>query len=197
MAKCLDVVGGSQGVASTPATEINIAGEGFRLSGVGAKGRLKYGTRTLTRAQGGLLYNNDTKESGVYSIVIAPAEQGVQYLERIPNGATLTTITTYHDRVDTGVMPGARVTLAVYKRDITTGTITQVGTTTTDPTGNLAAYELHHGFSVSLGSGGEVIDREKYVYVAIFSGESISATSSTAWHGCTCGFSVADQDEAP
>ena len=29
MAKCLDVVGGSQGVASTPATEINIAGEGL------------------------------------------------------------------------------------------------------------------------------------------------------------------------
>ncbi len=198
MAKCLDVVGGSQGVASTPATEINIAGEGLKISGTGDAARLKYGTRSLTRAQGGFLYNNDTNDSGPYSIQIgAPAENGIQYLERIPNGATLTTITAYHDRVNTGVMPTTRVTLAVFKRDITTGAITQLGTTTEDPTANLAAYELHHGFAVAIGSGGEVIDRTKCVYIAVFSGESGSNTSPTAWHGCTCGFSVTDQDEAP
>ena len=198
MAKCLDVVGGSQGVASTPATEINIAGEGLKISGTGDAARLKYGTRSLTRAQGGFLYNNDTNDSGPYSIQIgAPAENGIQYLERIPNGATLTTITAYHDRVNLGTMPTTRVTLAVFKRDLTTGTITQLGTTTEDPTANLAAYELHHGFAVAIGSGGEVIDRTKCVYIAVFSGESGSNTSPTAWHGCTCGFSVTDQDEAP
>jgi hypothetical protein len=42
LAKCLDVVGGSQGVASTPATEINIAGEGLKISGTGDAARLKY-----------------------------------------------------------------------------------------------------------------------------------------------------------
>ena len=198
MAKAVDGVGGSQGVASTPATEINIAGEGLKISGTGDAARLKYGTRSLTRAQGGFLYNNDTNDSGPYSIQIgAPAENGIQYLERIPNGATLTTITAYHDRVNLGTMPTTRVTLAVFKRDLTTGTITQLGTTTEDPTANLAAYELHHGFAVAIGSGGEVIDRTKCVYIAVFSGESGSFTSPTAWHGCTCSFSVTDQDEAP
>jgi hypothetical protein len=54
---------------------------------------------------------------------------------------TLVSVTTYHDRTNTGVLPDNRVQMSVWKKDITTGTITQLGTTTVDPNANVAAYE--------------------------------------------------------
>ena len=194
MAKCLDVVGGSQGVASTPATEINIAGEGFKISGSGAAARLKYASSSEVRTQRSLLLNNDTGAVKVGSIVLAPTEQGLQYLV-MPDGATLASVTTYHNRDDTGLMPATRVQLLVWKLNITTGTATQLGTTTEDPNTNLVPYQAHHGFSIS--TIGEEIDNEQYVYYAIVNGEAGSNSTNTTWYGCRVTTTVTSQDKAP
>lgn len=196
MAKALDGVGGSQGVASTPATVIDIAGAGLKISGTGAAERLQYASSAEPRTQRSFLLNNDTGDVKVGSITIGtPAEQGMQYLV-MPDGATLATVTTYHNRTDTGLVPANPVQLSVWKLDITTGTITQLGSTTPDPTlgVGLPGYEAHHEFSIS--TIGEVIDNETCVYYAIFDGESGANATTTTWYGCRVTTSVTSQDKA-
>ena len=92
MAKALDRVGGSGGVAETPSTVIDIAGAGLKISGSGAAERLQYASSSEPRTQRSLLLNNDTGSVKVGSIVLAPTEQGMQYLT-MPDGATLATST--------------------------------------------------------------------------------------------------------
>lgn len=117
----------------------------------------------------------------------------MQYL-LLPDDSVLTSVTTYHDRTNTGTLPANRAQLSVWKKDITTGTITQLGTTTVDPNANVAAYEAYHGFSVS--TIAETIDNETCVYYVIFDGESGANASSTTWHGCRATFAVTSQDKA-
>ena len=194
IAKAIDGVGGSGGVASTPATAIDIAGAGLKISGSGAAARLQYASSIETRTVRSFLFNNDTGEVKVGSMLLGtPAEQGMQYL-LLPDDSVLTSVTTYHDRTNTGTLPANRVQLSVWKKDITTGTVTQLGLTTVDPNANVAAYEAYHGFSVS--TIAETIDNETCVYYVIFDGESGANASSTTWHGCRATFAVTSQDKA-
>lgn len=103
--------------------------------------RPAYASSSEVRTQRSFLLNNDTGVK-VGSIVLAATEQGMQYLV-MPDGATLASVTTYHNRDDTGLMPATRVQLLVWKLDITTGTATQLGVTTEDPNSNLVAYQAH------------------------------------------------------
>ena len=194
MAKALDRVGGSGGVAETPSTVIDIAGAGLKISGSGAAARVQYASSSEVRTQRSFLLNNDTGSIKVGSIVLAATEQGMQYLV-MPDGCTLASVTVYHNRDDTGLMPATRVQLLVWKLDITTGTATQLGVTTTDPTANLVAYQAHHGFSIS--TIGEVIDNETYVYYAIVNGEAGGNATNSSWYGCTVTTTVTSQDKAP
>ena len=191
IAKAVDGVGGG---AYTPSTVIDIAGLGLKISGSGAAARVQYASSSEVRTQRSFLLNNDTGSIKVGSIVLAATEQGMQYLV-MPDGCTLASVTTYHNRDDTGLMPATRVQLLVWKLDITTGTATQLGVTTTDPTANLVAYQAHHGFSIS--TIGEVIDNEQYVYYAIVNGEAGANATNTTWYGCTVTTTVTSQDKAP
>ena len=191
IAKAVDGVGGG---AYTPSTVIDIAGAGLKISGSGAAARVQYASSSEVRTQRSFLLNNDTGSVKVGSIVLAATEQGMQYLV-MPDGCTLASVTTYHNRDDTGLMPATRVQLLVWKLNITTGTATQLGVTTTDPTANLVAYQAHHGFSIS--TIGEVIDNEQYVYYAIVNGEAGANATNTTWYGCTVTTTVTSQDKAP
>lgn len=191
IAKAVDGVGGG---AYTPSTVIDIAGLGLKISGSGAAARVQYASSSEVRTQRSFLLNNDTGSIKVGSIVLAATEQGMQYLV-MPDGCTLASVTVYHNRDDTGLMPATRVQLLVWKLDITTGTATQLGVTTTDPTANLVAYQAHHGFSIS--TIGEVIDNEQYVYYAIVNGEAGANATNTTWYGCTVTTTVTSQDKAP
>jgi len=191
IAKAVDGVGGG---TYTPSVEVNFAGEGVKISGSGDAARLKYASSSEPRTQRSLLLNNDTGAVKVGSIVLAPTEQGMQYLT-MPDGATLASVTVYHNRDDTGLMPATRVQLLVWKLDITTGTATQLGVTTTDPTANLVAYQAHHGFSIS--TIGEVVDNEQYVYYVIVNGEAGANATNTTWYGCRVTTTVTSQDKAP
>ena len=191
IAKAVDGVGGG---TYTPSVEVNFAGEGVKISGSGDAARLKYASSSEPRTQRSLLLNNDTGAVKVGSIVLAPTEQGMQYLT-MPDGATLASVTVYHNRDDTGLMPATRVQLLVWKLDITTGTATQLGVTTEDPTANLVAYQAHHGFSIS--TIGEVVDNEQYVYYVIVNGEAGANATNTTWYGCRVTTTVTSQDKAP
>ncbi len=190
IAKAVDGVGGG---TYTPSVEVNFAGAGLKISGSGDAARLQYASSSEPRTQRSLLLNNDTGSVKVGSIVLAPTEQGMQYLT-MPDGATLASVTVYHNRDDTGLMPATRVQLLVWKLDITTGTATQLGVTTTDPTANLAAYQAHHGFSIS--TIGEVVDNEQYVYYVIVNGEAGANATNTTWYGCRVTTTVTSQDKA-
>lgn len=191
IAKAVDGVGGG---TYTPSVEVNFAGEGVKISGSGDAARLKYASSSEVRTQRSFLLNNDTGSIKVGSIVLAATEQGMQYLT-MPDGATLASVTVYHNRDDTGLMPATRVQLLVWKLDITTGTATQLGVTTTDPTANLAAYQAHHGFSIS--TIGEVIDNETFVYYVIVNGEAGANATNSTWYGCRVTTTVTSQDKAP
>jgi hypothetical protein len=195
MAKALDRVGGSGGVAETPSTVIDIAGAGLKISGSGAAARLQYASTSEVRTQRSFLLNNDTGAVKVGFITLStPGEQGMQCLV-MPDGCTLASVTVYHNRVDTGVMPANRVQMSVWKINITTGTVTQLGVTTVDPTASLAAYEAHHGFSIS--TIGEVIDNETCIYYVLVDGESGANASPTVWYGSRVTITVTSQDKAP
>lgn len=191
IAKAVDGVGGG---TYTPSVEVNFAGEGVKISGSGDAARLKYASSSEVRTQRSFLLNNDTGSIKVGSIVLAATEQGMQYLV-MPDGSTLASVTTYHNRDDTGLMPATRVQLLVWKLDITTGTATQLGVTTEDPTANLVAYQAHHGFSIS--TIGEVVDNEQYVYYVIVNGEAGANATNTTWYGCRVTTTVTSQDKAP
>lgn len=188
-------VDGVSGGVITPSAVIEVQGTaGFKINGSGSAARLQYGSETVVHTVGAQLVNLDTGEVDIASIVIGtPAEQGTQSL-LLPDGARLTAVTAYHHRT-AGSEPVARVSLQIFKSDITTGTPTQIGATTTDSSGNLAAYELHHGFSISGLS--ETIDRTKYVYYILFNGESGGSATTTTWHGCTVTVVPTSQDKVP
>ena len=155
--------------------------------------KVTYASRSGQRTQGALLFNNDTQTWGITKVAIGvPGEQGFQDLD-LPNGCTLTGVTTYHNRVDTGVLPTTRVTLQVFKCKLDTGVATQIGSTTEDPTAVLASYEAYHGFSITGLS--EVIDTTIYNYYVLFNGETGANTSPTDWYGCYPTMTVTSQDE--
>ncbi len=190
--KALDAVNG--GIV-TPAAPIDIRGTaGLIIGGSGAAARLQYSSRSVTRVVDSPLVNVDANSTRVVNIAIAASQQGQQRLH-LPDGSTLTAVTTYHDRADTGVDPVAgRVFFQLFKFAIATGTPTQIGTTTLDPAASLVAYEGYHGFSIS--ALVEVIDNANYVYYALFNGESGGAAAATTWYGCATTTTITSQDEA-
>jgi hypothetical protein len=187
--KAVDGVGGG---AYSPAVQLDIGGAGLKLSNGNALG---YSSRSLSRVQAGLLHNTTAGTFGVGLIVVAANQFAVQMFDRIPNGATLTGITVYHNRTNLGTLPTTRVTATIRKRDITTGTGSVISGPTEDPTSVLASYEAHHSFSLSGLS--EVIDNTTTVYYLDFSGESGSNTTSTVLYPCLVTFTLSAQDEAP
>lgn len=183
---------GTAGGIYTPSAALDIRGTaGVIINGTGSATRLRYGSRSLTRTQDGMLVNIDTAVTSFTPISIGVGQQGIQMLERIPNGATLTLVSAYHDS-GSATPPVTPVAMTVTKTDITTGTTTVVDTSSDTTAG--AAYGAHHRFDSAVLS--LAIDRTKFVYKVVFDGEAGGGSSATNWFGCTCTFTVTDQDEA-
>lgn len=86
-------------------------------------------------------------------------------LDHLPHGSTLLEVNLRVAGVLSGAtMPTTMPTLEIWKRSVTSGAATQIGTTTTDATANQAAFEAIHLLTVTGFS--ETIDRVFYVYYA-------------------------------
>lgn len=194
--KALDGVGGSVGVASTPATKIEIAGAGLELNGSGTAGRLQYGSRSATRVQSGPIENRNAGTFHYISAAIAAGQAAYQHLDRLPDDSVLTAVTIYFLRTPTGILPGTRVQVALFKTDVTTGTETTVVADTQDPTATIGPYETHHGVTLSVG-GTETIDSTKYIYYVRVKGELAGNTSTITLYSATATYTITQQDEAP
>lgn len=158
--------------------------------------KYKVALRTITREQDMILKRNtgsDAIKIGL-PVDISTFEYATQPLNRIPHGSTVSQVTFWHDRTDGGALPLVRVQAEVWKTDITTGTETQIGTTTTDPVATLGAYNAHHSFAVT--GLTEVIDRTKYNYYAKLIGETLPNDQTTSWYGTTVTFTVTACEEA-
>lgn len=192
--KCLDGVGGSDGIPSTPTTKLQIYGLGLELGGATAP-RLKYESRTIVRAQPPFLYNSSASTWSIGSASVGAAQLVVQECSKLPNGATLTSVRAYHNRPDSGSFPVVRVTVQFKKRNIVTGTTTSIAGPTEDATAILADYYAHHAAVLTIPN--EVIDTTTNVYWVEFTGEDGGSSQTTVFSGCTCVFTVTEQDEAP
>lgn len=187
--KAIDGVGGG---AYSPAVQLDIGGAGLKLSN---GNQLSYSSRSISRVQTGLLHNTTAGTFGAGLITVSASQTAIQMFDRIPNGATLTGVTVYHNRTNLGTLPTTRVSVTIRKRNITTGTGSVITGPTEDPTSVLASYEAHHAITITGLS--EVIDNTTTVYYLDFSGESGSNTSSTVLYACLATFTLTAQDEAP
>lgn len=163
-----------------------------------ASGANKYKVtlRTITREQD-MFFKRSTGTDAIKvaePVDVSYIEEAIQPLNRIPHGSTVSQVTFYHDRTDGGSLPLTRVQAEVWKRDVTTGTLTQIGSTTTDPVATLGAYNAYHSFAVT--GLTEVIDRTKYNYHAKLIGETTPNDQTTTWYGTTVTFTVTACEEA-
>jgi hypothetical protein len=190
-------IDGTGGGTYTPSATIEIQGTtGLTINGSGSAARLRYGSRSLTRAQSAMLYNATAGTFGLGGINVGAGESAVQTFDRIPNGATLTAVKVYVDRAAAGGMPTTRAAITVRKRSSVTGTQTTIEGPFEDPTAVQVDYEAHHLVTVTLGTP-EVIDNTSTVYWVSIAGESGGTTATVAVYAALCVFTLTDQDEAP
>lgn len=89
----------------------------------------------------------------------------------LPHGAALTGVSIYIDPAGSHAgVPSSKPKLSVYKEIITSAAQTQLGSTATDGSLSVGAYEPVHGFSVAFAA--ETVNRETTRYFARFEGES-------------------------
>lgn len=192
--KAIDGVGGG---IYTPSAVIEIQGTaGLKLNGSGSALRLQYGSESVTRVQLGALENRDTGLTSYSGIAVSPGHVAYQHLDKLPDGSVLTAVSVYFLRTPTGTLPGTRVQAALFKIDVTTGAQTTVVADTQDTTSTLAAYEAHHGFSLTVG-GTETVDSSKFVYYVRVKGELSGNTSTVVLYPGTATFAITSQDKAP
>lgn len=159
-------------------------------------GRLLYDpAHTVTRVQTSPLINATTGVVSGTAVSIGAGEDGIQRLDRLPDGATLTQINVYHNRTNAGTLPTTRIKARLVKINISSGASTTIVAATEDTVSTLAAYEAYHGYAITGIS--EVIDNATYFYYVLFDGEAGANTTSTLWYPITCTLDVEEQDEAP
>lgn len=88
----------------------------------------------------------------------------------LPDGNLFTALTIYIKTTSGhGALPGTMPKLSVYRYDPLTGTAAQIGSTTTDPSASVGAYDTLHGISVT--GLNHTVNRQLYSYYARFEGE--------------------------
>lgn len=137
----------------------------------GATGRPLLGSRLLYRTSFSPFFQDNTKwvtDAGKLICAVVTNEVGALMLDHLPHGSSLLEVNVRVAGVLSGAtMPTTMPTLQIWKRHVTSGTVTQIGTTTTDATANQAAFEAIHLLTVTGFS--ETIDRANYVYYALLS----------------------------
>ena len=191
--KAPDAVGGGTYAPSAP---IIVNGSGALQLG----SRLAYTSRSVTRILPILLGEYDNTRaaftSGDYFTSTSTTTSTVTLpLVGLPNGATLNTVAVkFKGNPAHGGAPGTMPTLKVYRRAITAGTFTQLGSTTTDTYGSAGAFETTHDISVA--SIAHTIDRTANTYQLVFTFEGgANAVSGASLFAISATCSVTDQSE--
>lgn len=128
---------------------------------------------------------------GGKALSVAATEDATQALE-LPNGATLTAVTVYIDRNNSGVLPGTRAQMVIWKRAIATGTTTQIGSVVQDPNATVGPYEAYHGFGQTGLS--EVINNATHEYYVALVGEVGANSEPVLFWGASATFTPAAFD---
>jgi hypothetical protein len=184
--------GGTSTTAFGAATTLTLAGATGISGAATITGSLTAGagisysvsSRSETRVATGLLYIPSLGVVGINdgTFTLPTNNVDIQELD-IPHGVRLTSVTTWIDPPNDGVLPGTRPKLKVVKVNQTTGVSTTIWAETTDPTAVLADYEAHHSFSAT--GADETIDRTLYSYYAQVTGESGADATTVPWFGCS------------
>lgn len=135
-----------------------------------------------TYVQKGVLTNEDAgtvSARGFITLDTGP-ETGRQAVD-LPNGVTVTEVTVYIDRNDTGSLPGTRASLFFIKQEKATGTQTPIVNAYEDPETDLADYNAYHAITKSALS--EVIDNENFYYYVAVNNEQAPNDTYVVWYG--------------
>lgn len=165
----LDIAGGSRTITS----KLTLLGAAiFELGD-----QLLYSSQSQTRWDNMVFGEYDAARFTIDNLegaaITTSTSQGYFYfkLNDLPHGNVLTSVSVYFTGPPTNAAEPAQLPrLEVYKRALTTGTATQIGSTTTDTYGSSAAYKAKH--LITVGSLSETIDRTANVYYGYFRSES-------------------------
>jgi len=198
---------------SKPVSSVNAAFEGLmdkivhtQLPASDAAESYPLASRSLARVQRGVATSSQTAgvsdwcvQNGFncaifLQVTLAAGAVLYQPLD-LPDGCTLTSVLVWLAAApgSHGGLPVTMPSARLYKCDPTTGTLTQIGITTGDPS-NLAAYEAVH--FISIGGGiNEVIDNGVYRYVVGINGESGGGSiAGLEYIATTCVFTTTKMD---
>lgn len=131
--------------------------------------------------QRGITVNGDAGTTGLAHLISVGANESAIQMIDLPNGATLTDVTVYVDRNNTGSAPGTKVEVQLIRITISSGSPTTLGTFT-DTTASLSDYEARH--AVTLTGLSVTIDNTQYAYYTRLVGETGSNSTSVIWGGC-------------
>lgn len=157
--------------------------------------QIEYTSRSRTRLQTSALYNAST---GIWSpdgsLGMAASDIAEQVLSELGDASTLTTVTAWIKPSTDGTgLSGTKATLEVKRRNIETGALATLGSIATDATANGAGYLAQHSFAVT--GLTEVVDRTKYRYYVLVSGETGTGATSISFKGCTTTMTITKQPE--
>jgi hypothetical protein len=161
--------------------------------------QILYSSSAITRVQRGpMVVTSIALAHSTFSLkgnldVSGGGQTAEQEMDDLADGSTLTTATAWISPSVDGLVPSTRPTLEVKKVDLQTSTVSSIAGPTTDPNSTDVTYEIPHSFSITGMS--EVIDRSRYRYYAVLTGEAGSNNSSLTWMGTTATMTVTSQSK--
>lgn len=160
----------------------------------GGTKRVTYASRSLTRVQKAPLVNVTLDTAASVGLSVQKGDIATQDLA-FPNGATLTGITVYHNRTNTGTLPTTRLQIGIKKVLLSSGVASDVLAATEDPEAVLANYEAHHAIAITGLS--EVIDNTAYKYYLNVNGEVDPNGATTSLFPAITTVTMTSDDEHP
>lgn len=198
------IVDGSSGLQVTGSGGLTVSGTGgLTVSGSGTAARVKYASRSVTRArrfapeEGTFDSTYFSFQNGGYFVQgnIGSASVVESPINGLPNGATLTAVTlALQGAITHGGAPATMPTFRVYYRPYNSITRTQIGSTATDPYTSQATYDAMHTLAVSGLS--HTIDTAANTYHVVATGEAgANSIVGLTLAGFTVTCTITDQPE--
>lgn len=193
--------GGAASIKSGATLAVDLGGGFFCAGGCtiqGAANHIYFDTRTHVRSYHvtGVVGGWQRKFTGLTEQTVNVADRCIIDLP-IPTAHYLKSV---EARIIGGAghvgLPAAMPVLELWKRNISSGALTSLGSAT-DAAGSIAAYEGQHFVKVTLAGPGELIDRATYCYFATVQGEAgANAIAGLVCNGALVTTDVAILDEA-
>ncbi len=116
-------------------------------------------------------------QSHIVQQIDSTGPPGFAFWLSIPAGCTLTSLKVGFKKAASGTLPAVFPTVGLYRQDITTDTLSLVGSPVADAPADLAAYKLYHRVEVTFGLGHTVT--AGYAYLVAISGDDTSSDTAT------------------